>query len=60
MVTHTVSVELSFPLSSAKAAQVLERWWVFKGRRKLYMRAVRSGAMKPKSRAAKVSRETVA
>ena len=34
----TVTVVLSFPVSAAKAAQVLERWWAFKEKRKRYMR----------------------
>jgi hypothetical protein len=29
---------LSFPVSAAKAREVLERWWLFKGKRKDYMR----------------------
>jgi hypothetical protein len=43
MVTHTVSVALSFPVSSAKAKEVLERWWAFKAHRKHYMRGKRAG-----------------
>jgi len=43
---HTVSVVLSFPVSRAKAEEVLERWWAFKGKRKRYMRDRRAGRLK--------------
>lgn len=43
---HTVTVVVTFALSPAKAAQVLERWWEFKAKRKAYMRGKRSGSMK--------------
>lgn len=43
MVTHTVSVVLSFAVAPAKAREVLERWWGFKEKRKRYMRDRRAG-----------------
>lgn len=43
MSTHTVSVVLTFAVSSVKAASVLERWWEFKAQRKRYMRERRAG-----------------
>lgn len=46
MVTHTVVVVLSFPVSAAKAKEVLERWWEFKAHRKQYMRDKRAGRLK--------------
>jgi hypothetical protein len=36
-------VVLSFPVSAAKAVEVLERWWAFKAQRKQYMRDRRAG-----------------
>lgn len=46
MVTHTVSVVLSFAVAPVKAKEVLERWWAFKARRKTYMRDRRAGRLK--------------
>jgi hypothetical protein len=43
--TYTVSVELSFPVSAAKAREVLEGWNAKKGKRKAYMRRYRSGVV---------------
>lgn len=39
-------VGLSFPVSEAKAREVLERWWAFKEVRKKYMRDRRAGRLK--------------
>lgn len=38
----TVTVVVSFPVSAAQAAKVLERWWAFKAKRKQYMRDKRA------------------
>ena len=46
MSDYTVSVVLSFPVSAAKAREVLERWWAFKDHRKRYMRKKRGGGVK--------------
>lgn len=44
--TVTVTVTVSFPVSAAKAAKVLERWWAFKEKRRRYMREKRAGRLK--------------
>ncbi len=45
---YTLSVVISFPLSSVKASEVLERWWKVKGERKRYMREYRKKSQESK------------
>lgn len=40
---YTLELVTTFPISTAKAEQVLERWWRFKAHRKQYMRDKRAG-----------------
>lgn len=40
---YTVTVVVDFPVSAAKAKEVLARWWKEKDRRKKYMRDRRAG-----------------
>lgn len=46
MSEYEVVVRVGFPVSAAKAREVLERWWAEKGRRKRYMRDRRAGRLK--------------
>lgn len=43
MSEYEVRVVVGFPVSAAKAREVLERWWAFKQKRKAYMRDRRAG-----------------
>jgi hypothetical protein len=48
MSEYVVTVRVSFPVSEAKAREVLERWWKFKAERKNYMRDRRAGRLPKK------------
>jgi hypothetical protein len=41
VISYTVSVVTTFPVSAPKAQAVLERWWSYKEERKQYMRDYR-------------------